>query len=115
MLTLLYTEPLFLSCSEVDALFPVESRRKAVDMLIEDKKDYYLQLFGKVDHGFALRGNEEDPYERKLFLSCCGSRCDGSVGFMIACGYRFTDDSTGWVKEQSLRGIADWFDLWLGQ
>lgn len=22
---------------------------------------------------------------------------------------------TGWVKEQSLRGIVDWFDLWLSK
>lgn len=34
-------------------------------MLVEDKKDYYLQLFAKVEHGFALRGNQNDPYERK--------------------------------------------------
>lgn len=58
-------EPLFLSCSEIDHTFPAESRRKAIDMLIEDKRDYSLQLFGKVEHGFALRGNQNDPYERK--------------------------------------------------
>lgn len=37
-------------------------------MLIEDKKDYALQLFAKVEHGFALRGNQNDPYERKYSL-----------------------------------------------
>lgn len=34
-------------------------------MLIEDKKPYHLQLFSGVEHGFALRGNQNDPYERK--------------------------------------------------
>lgn len=77
-------KPLFLSCSEIDHTFPAESRRKTIDMLIENKRDYSLQLFGKVEHGFALRGNQNDPYER-------------------------------WVKEQSLKGIVDWFDLWLAQ
>lgn len=72
-------------------------------MLIEDKKDYSLQLFGKVSHGFALRGNQDVPYERECFIIPCGE-----------CG-TFTDDFPGWVKEQSLKGIADWFDLWLGQ
>lgn len=24
-----------------------------------------------------------------------------------------TNDLAGWVKEQSLRGIVDWFDYWL--
>jgi len=35
-------------------------------MLREDKKDYQLQLFSKVAHGFALRCNLDDPYERMV-------------------------------------------------
>lgn len=75
--------PLFMSCAEVDHTFDTESRNKAVDILIEGKKTYHLQLFSGVSHGFALRGNMEDAYER-------------------------------WVKEQSLKGIVEWFDFWLG-
>lgn len=78
-------------------------------MLIEDKRDYSLQLFGKVQHGFALRGNQEDPYEREL---CLFSEFGASAGLINK--NTFTDNCPGWVKEQSLRGIADWFDLWLG-
>lgn len=74
--------PLFLSCAEIDHTFDAQSRRRAVDMLIADKKPYHVQLFSGVEHGFALRGNQDDPYER-------------------------------WAKEQSLRGIVDWFDCWL--
>lgn len=33
-------------------------------MMIEQKKQYQVQLFQGVEHGFALRGNMENPYER---------------------------------------------------
>ena len=33
-------------------------------MMIEDKKQYQVQLFQGVEHGFALRGNMSNPYER---------------------------------------------------
>jgi dienelactone hydrolase len=58
--------PLFLSCAEVDHTFATESRNQAIDMLMEDGKEYHLQLFSGVEHGFALRANLNDPYERKL-------------------------------------------------
>ena len=75
--------PLFLSCAETDHTFGTADRNRAIDMMIEDKKKYQLQLFSGVAHGFALRCNLADPYERE-------------------------------VKEQSLRGIVEWFDFWLG-
>lgn len=59
-------EPLFLSCSGVDHTFPTEARREAVDILRQDKKTYNVQLFSGVEHGFALRGNMENPYEREF-------------------------------------------------
>ncbi|KAH0372754.1 dienelactone hydrolase, partial [Aureobasidium melanogenum] len=77
-------KPLFLSCSEIDHTFDVPSRRKALDIMQKEKKIYHYQLFAGVEHGFALRGDPEDPYQ-----------C--------------------WVKEQSLRGIVEWFDYWLSQ
>lgn len=54
-------------------------------MLIEDKRDYHLQLFGKVEHGFALRGDQNDPYEREWFrfsimLRCLDSRAANQAG-----------------------------------
>jgi dienelactone hydrolase len=61
------TEPLLLSCAEVDHTFGADSRRQAIDMLIEDKKTFQVQLFSGVAHGFALRGDMENPYERKLY------------------------------------------------
>lgn len=31
----------------------------------KEKKIYHYQLFAGVEHGFALRGDPEDPYQRK--------------------------------------------------
>ncbi|KUI63116.1 Protein AIM2 [Cytospora mali] len=76
--------PLFLSCSEIDHTFETPSRRLALDILQSRKKSYHLQLFSGVEHGFALRGNMDNPYER-------------------------------YVKEESLKGIIQWFDFWLSQ
>ena len=57
-------EPLFLSCSEIDHTFGEEARREALSIMQEDKKTYNFQLFSGVEHGFALRGNMDNPYER---------------------------------------------------
>ncbi|CAI6080459.1 unnamed protein product [Clonostachys chloroleuca] len=57
-------EPLFLSCSEIDHTFDGPSRRKALQILQERKKTFNYQLFSGVEHGFALRGDPDDPYQR---------------------------------------------------
>ncbi|KAK1856061.1 short-chain dehydrogenase reductase sdr [Colletotrichum chrysophilum] len=57
-------KPLFMSCSEVDHTFDVPSRRRALDILQSEKKIYHYQLFSGVEHGFALRGDPKDPYQR---------------------------------------------------
>ncbi|KAI0466776.1 hypothetical protein F4859DRAFT_507213 [Xylaria cf. heliscus] len=64
--------PLFLSCSEIDHTFDVSSRRRAIDILQSEKKIYHYQLFSRVEHGFALRGNQDDPYQCKytIVISC---------------------------------------------
>lgn len=59
------TGPLFLSCSEIDHTFDTASRRRALEIMQEENKTYQLQLFSGVEHGFALRGNMENHYERK--------------------------------------------------
>ncbi|KAF2172045.1 hypothetical protein M409DRAFT_63541 [Zasmidium cellare ATCC 36951] len=56
--------PLFLSCSEIDHTFDTASRRLALEIMRQDGKKYHLQLFSGVQHGFALRGDLEKPYER---------------------------------------------------
>ena len=61
-----WIEPLFLSCAETDHTFDATSRNRAVDILISQKKSYHLQLFSGVEHGFALRGDPDDPYQRQF-------------------------------------------------
>ena len=66
MLTIvLPTGPLFLSCAETDHTFPAPSRHRAEELLTAGKRTFHIQLFSGVEHGFALRGNMEDPYERE--------------------------------------------------
>ena len=77
-------KPLLLSCAENDHAFPTEKRQVAQKILEEGKKRYQFQLFQVVSHGFAVRCNLDDPYER-------------------------------FVKEQSYRGIVEWFNFWLSQ
>ncbi|KAH7123305.1 hypothetical protein B0J13DRAFT_599081 [Dactylonectria estremocensis] len=57
-------KPLFLSCSEEDHTFDVRSRRRALDIMQSEKKTYHYQVFSGVEHGFALRGNPDDPYQQ---------------------------------------------------
>ncbi|UJO16062.1 Hydrolase pyvD [Fulvia fulva] len=58
------TKPLFLSCSEIDQTFPKEFRRRAIDIMDEHKKRYSLQLFQEVSHGFALRADLSDDWQK---------------------------------------------------
>ncbi|TEB29241.1 alpha/beta-hydrolase [Coprinellus micaceus] len=51
------TKPLLISAAEIDNAFSSESRRRAVDILIEKKATFHLQLFSGVAHGFATRGD----------------------------------------------------------
>ncbi|PMD49702.1 NAD(P)-binding protein [Hyaloscypha bicolor E] len=79
-------KPLFLSCSDIDHTFDTESRRRALDLLHTGNTPYQLQLFANVEHGFALRGNMENPYEPFDFtgevaiVTGAGSRMVGEIG-----------------------------------
>ncbi|ESK94069.1 dienelactone hydrolase [Moniliophthora roreri MCA 2997] len=57
-------KPLFLSCAETDHTFPEAARHRAEEILKTNKRVYHFQLFSGVEHGFALRGNMDEPYER---------------------------------------------------
>lgn len=76
-------KPLLLSCAENDHAFPPEKRTKAREIMQEKGTlKWQFQLFQGVNHGFAVRCNLDDEYER-------------------------------FVKEQSYRGIVEWFHFWL--
>lgn len=63
-------DPLLLSCAEHDGAFDTAARNKAVDILQSGGRKYHLQLFQGVSHGFASRGDLDDPYESEFFLMC---------------------------------------------
>ncbi|KAJ7181260.1 dienelactone hydrolase [Mycena filopes] len=57
--------PLFLSCAETDHTFGAAARHRAEELLTAGQRTkFHIQLFSGVEHGFALRGNMDDPYER---------------------------------------------------
>ncbi|KAG5637607.1 hypothetical protein H0H81_003999 [Sphagnurus paluster] len=58
------TKPLLLSCAEVDRTFPLDSRRRAEDLLVAAKATYLIQVFSGVSHGFATRGDPDVEHER---------------------------------------------------
>ncbi|KAI0066732.1 alpha/beta-hydrolase, partial [Artomyces pyxidatus] len=57
-------KPLFLSCAQLDNLFPMASRHRAEEILYEKKAEHHFQVFSNVAHGFAVRGNPDVPLER---------------------------------------------------
>ncbi|KAH9885921.1 hypothetical protein F4778DRAFT_774182 [Xylariomycetidae sp. FL2044] len=90
-------QPLYLSCAEIDHTFPAESRNKAIDILQEDHKRYNLQLFSGVEHGFALRGNMDEPYEPGKYSSntMAPPRAfdfDGEVAIVTGAGSRMSGE-----------------------
>lgn len=57
------TDPLLLSCAEKDHAFVAEARTNALAVLERDQKQYHMQLFQGVGHGFAVKGDPKDPYQ----------------------------------------------------
>ncbi|EXJ83634.1 hypothetical protein A1O1_07258 [Capronia coronata CBS 617.96] len=56
--------PIFFSVPNTDALFVPESRSRTIEILTEANRDFNMQIFSKVGHGFATRAFLSDPYER---------------------------------------------------
>ncbi|OJJ70149.1 hypothetical protein ASPBRDRAFT_129961, partial [Aspergillus brasiliensis CBS 101740] len=57
-------EPIFFSVPATDKLFEPTERNRTVEILAEKNKQFNMQIFAKVGHGFASRGRLTDPYER---------------------------------------------------
>ncbi|TFY82903.1 hypothetical protein EWM64_g1110 [Hericium alpestre] len=76
-------KPLLLSCAEVDFTFPIESRRKAEDILVAKMAEYHIEVFAKVSHGFAIRCNLDVPHERWAKEKCAASVIDWFDRFSV--------------------------------
>lgn len=55
-----------LSCAENDHAFDAEARKKVFELLQKENKRYHVQLFYGVSHGFAVKGDPEDPYQSEF-------------------------------------------------
>lgn len=51
-----------------DPWFPLDARNRAERIMIDTELKYHMQVFSGVNHGFALRGNMDDPAESKHCL-----------------------------------------------
>ncbi|KAJ1334954.1 dienelactone hydrolase family protein [Microdochium nivale] len=56
--------PLFLAVPSTDKLFAPAERSRTVEILTEGAKQFNLQVFATVGHGFASRARLTDPYEK---------------------------------------------------
>ncbi|OBZ68577.1 Protein AIM2 [Grifola frondosa] len=62
--------PIMMACAEIDHTFSLEARRRAEDILVEAKAPYFIQVFGQVSHGFALRGDPNIPAQKWAKEEC---------------------------------------------
>ncbi|GAD93966.1 dienelactone hydrolase family protein [Paecilomyces variotii No. 5] len=56
--------PLSISAAETDPIFPAEKRHESEDILKEIGLPYQLSLYSGVSHGFAVRGDLDNPVVR---------------------------------------------------
>ena len=73
--------------TEEDFSFTVDNRRKAIDVLVEHKKDYTMLLFGGIAHGFATRADPTVPKQREY---------SSAFRFYGSLGSRRADRRLGW-------------------
>ncbi|KAH7921620.1 alpha/beta-hydrolase [Leucogyrophana mollusca] len=60
----------FENAKKVDDCFPVESRRRAEDIMVKRDGTYHFQLFSHVNHGFSVRANPNIEPERWAREEC---------------------------------------------
>ncbi|KAJ0268518.1 hypothetical protein Brms1b_012823 [Colletotrichum noveboracense] len=58
------TGPLSIAAAEFDDIFPAEKRHESEAILAKTGKDYQINLFSGVSHGFSVRGDVKDEKQR---------------------------------------------------
>lgn len=58
------TGPLSIAAAEHDDIFTVDKRHESENILTKIEKDYQINLFSGVHHGFAVRGDLNDEKQR---------------------------------------------------
>ncbi|KAK2678876.1 Dienelactone hydrolase [Fusarium oxysporum f. sp. vasinfectum] len=57
-------EPIFFSVPSTDKLFEPAQRSRTIEILTENNKQFNMQVFANIGHGFASRARLTDPYEK---------------------------------------------------
>ncbi|OAQ95451.1 dienelactone hydrolase [Purpureocillium lilacinum] len=57
------TGPLSIAAAQNDNIFPAEMRHTSEDILVKTGQRYQINLYGGVEHGFAVRRNVDVPVE----------------------------------------------------
>ena len=88
------------SLTETDSTFPRTSLYRATDILAQGKKQYHVQVFSGVSHGFATRADPNDPNAREFaYPAVHGLSLTQSMGCNVV-----------WAKEKSARSVVEWFN-----
>ncbi|KAJ5788100.1 hypothetical protein N7457_003090 [Penicillium paradoxum] len=53
--------PLTIAAAETDSIFPTSKRHESEDILVKNGQPYQINLFGGVEHGFAVRADITKP------------------------------------------------------
>jgi dienelactone hydrolase len=56
--------PLAIAAAEIDVLFSSEKRQETETILKESNFPWQMNLYSGVQHGFAVRGDDDDPVAR---------------------------------------------------
>jgi dienelactone hydrolase len=56
--------PLAIAAAEIDVLFPSEKRQETETILKGSNFPWQMNLYSGVQHGFAVRGDDDDPVAR---------------------------------------------------
>ncbi|EUC28987.1 hypothetical protein COCCADRAFT_107727 [Bipolaris zeicola 26-R-13] len=62
--------PLYIAAPSTDSLFLPDARARTVEILTQSEKNFNMQIFSNVTHGFATRGNLTDSYEKWAKEQC---------------------------------------------
>ena len=51
-----------------DPYFALDARQRAERIMLDTDLKYNFQVYSNVNHGFALRGDMSDPYQRECAM-----------------------------------------------
>ncbi|KAJ8495072.1 hypothetical protein ONZ51_g1914 [Trametes cubensis] len=107
-------KPLLISSPEDDFTFPSAARRRAEDIMVEQKATYYIQIFSGAVHGFATRPDPSlraEQFDARLvsFVNISTPTYDAQTLAHAAAAHRSQRSPTiqRWVRPADLERAAE--------